>query len=68
MPRPDIDRLTEEMRRQYRDLPGLALTREQAARLWHLPHAESEALLRRLVDEQFLVCARSGHYRRGGAA
>lgn len=60
----DDDRVTARVRREYLEMPGLSLTGDQAARLWHLSRDESEDLLRRLVEEHFLVQARSGHFRR----
>jgi hypothetical protein len=64
----DDDRVTARVRREYLEMPGLSLTEEQAARLWQLSRHESEGLLRRLVEEHFLVQARTGHFRRGSPA
>jgi hypothetical protein len=47
-------------------MPGLALSRAQAARLWDVTPAESERVLGGLVREGFLERDRSGAYRRRG--
>ena len=39
---------------EFRDLPGLRLTRWQAARLWSLEAAECEMVLKRMVAARVL--------------
>lgn len=55
---------TEQARAEYLEMPGLALTVQQAARLWHLDVAQSERVLRELVDGGLLLRDRKGAYRR----
>jgi hypothetical protein len=47
---------------EYLEMPGLQLTRNQAARLLALDHALCEAVLSALVEERFLVCTRSASF------
>jgi Fic family protein len=52
------------IRGEFLEMPGLHLTLEQAARLWHMDAATCAVALRRLVAERFLVRTRSGAYKR----
>jgi hypothetical protein len=54
----------DRIRAEYAEMPGLALTVRQAARLWCLNVSQSERLLSRLMDEGFLVRDVRGSYRR----
>lgn len=54
----------EQARADYLEMPGLALTISQAARLWHLDVSESEHILHELVEGGLLLCDRKGAYRR----
>jgi DNA-binding GntR family transcriptional regulator len=49
-------------------MPGLRLTIEQAARLWHVDAATCAEALMRLVGEHFLLRTRSGAYVRADQA
>lgn len=49
------DALLERIRGEYREMPGLRLTLPQACRLWQLDVETCEAVLRRLIDERFLI-------------
>jgi hypothetical protein len=42
-------------RAEFMEMPGLQLTLEQAARLWHLERESCEAILSTLVQTGFLV-------------
>ena len=56
-----LGHLLERMKREYRELPGLRLTLEQAARLWSVDRTTCAALLGLLVNAGFL-CQTSGRY------
>lgn len=51
---------------EYVEMPGLRLTRPQAARLWGLDIRQSTRLLSELVSTGFLVRDSTGAYRRRG--
>ena len=50
------------IRGEYREMPGLGLTLAQAARLFHLDPAFCEAVLHRLVSEQFVYRRPDGRF------
>jgi Fic family protein len=50
------------VRGEFLEMPGLRLTSEQAARLWHVDAATCTAVLSRLVTDRFLIRTRSGAY------
>ena len=58
------DTLLRRIRGEFVEMPGLRLTGEQAARLWHLDSAHVTSLLRALVDARFLAHTADGRYRR----
>jgi hypothetical protein len=58
---PSIPSLTR-IRAEYLEMPGLALTLVQAARLWGCECAVVEPLLRSLVDGGFLWRTTGGQY------
>ena len=60
------DTLLHRIRGEFVEMPGLRLTKEQAARLWHLDPNHVTSLLRVLVDAQFLARSANGAYRRAG--
>lgn len=53
---------------EYREMPGLALTRAQMKRLWGLDGERSELLLDALVDVGFLRASGQGTYVRADVA
>jgi hypothetical protein len=63
-----LDALTSDdlqrIRNEYVEMPGLAVTPRQAARLWGLTTGRSEGLLATLVDSGFLLCDKRKVYRR----
>ena len=61
------ERLLQCIRSEYREMPGLSLTLEQASRMWNTDAATGAALLEVLVEERFL-CLRNSQYRRNNAA
>jgi len=50
------------IRAEYREIPGLSLTRQQVQRLWGLDLVTTEAVLAALVDVKFLRCTRHHVY------
>ena len=48
---------------EYREMPGLMLTIDQAARLWCLDHDLAELLLEQLRDAYVLTRTKDGSYR-----
>ena len=54
--------LLERVRSEYREMPGLCLTLEQAARLWSLDRTTCAALLDVLVSAGFLARTVNGAY------
>src|SRR5262249_42763548 len=58
--------LLQRIQREYREMPGLAVTLEQAARLWGLSLRQSERLLAELVRRGFLMREVRGAFRRSG--
>jgi hypothetical protein len=55
-----LETLLQRVREQYRDMPGLQLTKPQAARLFGVAPSVSAAMLRALVMENFLSRAGDG--------
>ena len=55
--------LVTRVRSEFLEMPGLRLTRSQAARLWGLEDPVSNRVLALLVDAGFL-CTRDGAYMR----
>lgn len=47
---------------EYREMPGLKLTAQQASRLWHLDPTASTTLLESMVEAGVLYRARDGGY------
>ena len=58
LPRDLIDRI----RMEYLEMPGLALTRLQARRLWNFDPLLCEAILAALVSERFLLQSTDGTF------
>jgi hypothetical protein len=56
--------LVRRVRLEYEEMPGLALTIPQAARLWRLEADVVENVMAALVDAEFLCRGRSGFIRR----
>jgi DNA-directed RNA polymerase subunit RPC12/RpoP len=59
---PSLDTLTDRIRAEFGDLPGLKVTFAQACRLWHADEAKCLAALEALVDEGFLRRSASGAF------
>jgi hypothetical protein len=54
--------LLARIRAEYREMPGLCLTRSQAARLWGLSAERCAEVLEVLVVDGDLRCTRDGRY------
>lgn len=52
------------IRGEFLEMPGLHLTLEQAARLWHMDVATCAVAMGGLVADRFLVRTRTGAYKR----
>jgi len=51
---PTVDGLLQLIQGEYREIPGLHLTRPQARRLWSLDQVTCDSLLDALVASRFL--------------
>jgi hypothetical protein len=60
----DADGLIARIKAEYREMPGLSLTRTQAQRLWQLDEHTCRTVLSRLVASGFLQLTAKGHYTR----
>ena len=56
----------EKILSEYRQLPGLRLTKRQAARLWALEPILCECALNELVNDGYLCIDASGQYALSG--
>ena len=63
-----IAETAQRIQGEYREMPGLNLTPEQARRLWGLDETACAAILDTLVDLQFLRRTPRGSYVRRDAA
>ncbi len=59
-----IQDLTARVKHEYRELPGLILTRPQAQRLFGLDSVTFDAVFGALVDAGILQCRSQGTYAR----
>jgi hypothetical protein len=57
-------RLLARIRSEYTEMPGLRLTRDQASRLWSLPHDICDRLFVELERQGFLRRLTDGAYGR----
>ena len=58
------DALERRVRGEYREMPGMRLTLEQAMRLWSLDRDTCQFVLRELVAADFLEQDRNGRFAR----
>jgi hypothetical protein len=56
------DNLTTRVRGEYREMPGMRLTIEQAMRMWSLDRTTCSELFSSLVAAHFLERDRNGRY------
>lgn len=68
IPGREIDAVVAAVRREYEEMPGLALTADQAQRLWALEPRVCRVVLSRLVDTGYLRCTDAGHFTKPSAA
>jgi hypothetical protein len=52
------------IRGEFREMPGMRLTREQFRRSWNLTSQECELVLTQLLEDDFLIEARGGRFAR----
>ena len=52
------------IRGEFREMPGMRLTRAQFRRLWNLTSQECDRLLTHLLQDEFLVEVRDGRFAR----
>jgi len=62
MGRETSELLLYRIRGEFLEMPGLRLTTQQAARLWHMDMAVCASVLARLVADRFLARTRHGAY------
>jgi hypothetical protein len=58
------DALLRRARGEFREMPGMRLTIDQAMRLWDLDRPTCQSLLQSLVDAHFLELDLYGRYRK----
>jgi hypothetical protein len=63
-PLPSETELVNRVRGEFREMPGMRLTFDQAVRLWALDRRTCEVVLQRLVAVGFLEHDDRGHYRK----
>ncbi len=56
--------LTDRIRGEFREMPGISLTPEQASRLFGVPPEVGSRILQQLVAEGVLARSADGRYRR----
>jgi hypothetical protein len=61
-PAPRLNDLIALVRSEYREMPGLSLTLEQAQRLWSLDRSTCVMLFERLVQMGVLRTTKRGRY------
>jgi len=64
---PSAARYVDLIRAEYRESPGLRLTKGEIERLWQLDSTTSEAVLATLIDSGVLRRTHSGAYVRADA-
>ena len=60
----DADALLRRVRGEYREMPGMRLTIEQAMRLWNVDRQACVAVLNSLVASRYLQVDQFGRYRK----
>jgi hypothetical protein len=58
------DEMLRRVKGEFLEMPGLRLTEAQARRLWDLDAAMCSAVLKSLVESNFLFCTRDGAFMR----
>ena len=62
MQKKEIEEAVARVRAEFREMPGLKLTTEQASRLWRLEPRVCESLLGRLAEERLLRKTQDGAF------
>jgi hypothetical protein len=62
----ELERIVYRIREEFREMPGLRLTPEQATRLWGVDHGVCKQVIDRLVEASFLRWTSSGAITRTG--
>jgi hypothetical protein len=60
----EAEGLIARIKAEYREMPGLSLTRTQAQKLWQLDESTCRTILSGLVEAGFLQVTAKGHYTR----
>jgi hypothetical protein len=55
-----LEPVLTRIRAEFREMPGMCLTPAQAAKFWNLDQATCDAILRRLIEDRFLVRTEGG--------
>jgi hypothetical protein len=63
----ELERIVSRIREEFREMPGLRLTPEQATRLWGLEEETCAAVIRRLIETEYLRWTDSGAVTRAGS-
>ena len=58
----ELEPMVYRIREEFREMPGLRLTKKQAQRLWAIDSDTCEAILGALETSQFLRHTRNGEY------
>jgi hypothetical protein len=64
VPTADAEALLARVQAEFREMPGLSLTKSQAQRLWQLDEPTCRVILSQLVATGFLRVTAKGHYTR----
>ena len=67
LPEPVWQATVRRVRGEFQEMPCLRVSREQARALFGLPEAASDGILKRLVEEGFLVRTADGQFVRRNA-
>ena len=63
----ELERIVSRVREEFREMPGLRLTPEQATRLWGLEEKTCAAVIERLVASEYLRWTPAGSVTRTGS-
>jgi hypothetical protein len=59
---PQLAETARRIAREFRNLPGMRLTKSQVGRLWTLSSHQCETVLERLVGSHVIACDETGRY------
>jgi len=62
----DLEDVTQRVRAEFREMPGLRLTHAQASRLWGLEREVCEQVIEALIAAAFLRWTATGAFTRTG--